>query len=653
MLNIINTLVSSPTYLAIFILLIGSYFYRKVSGKQPPFSADISKHRELGEQKGFWYQLWIVFITPIMFAYNLILDAIWFVTEIFHFVVRLFAIVFGWLKWIWSELVWPGLSFLFAIAKWYLWTWPWSYIHLSFNSLPKVAYLPYFLAGFTGLALAYGLVHLGAFLDYILSLETPIVTMIFCSLATSLISFGSGLITSMLRNSVTKGNWKTVKEHVPNAMKALRFVLIYALLACILICAEFIVWRAGWFHQWGNLIGGLLSGPAVGFAVLSVLNFIIISFATVFAGSFVLDNNELSKDSFRPFILLSVRNIGSVLFSSPIAFINAMILSIIPLALMFGALKLSSSVADFTANNALGSMNEEQKELAWVDSTDYKSVPDSLFEKYLEDLKEKKALDYSMARKQNWGMQVQKFLSIGAKPYEFDAARPMNTYTPEKESVEESLKNVAKNWKIEDSLSRAEIQALESNKQSLDTEKGTLLNYQERYNRAQSDSLARIAWAADTTIDYSIRVMDANDFTISIKEYDDLIKTQTNKIELNKKGLDRIQKMSALDVEILEHESSQISMSRFMDAIAYLLMGLFVAIIWAFAFGFVLPAFNGVWYAIYMKDKEEATASIYIIELWKSMKSINPNQPLMSLFFWVIGLGLFFFIDVILSFLSF
>jgi hypothetical protein len=111
--------------------------------------------------------------------------------------------------------------------------------------------------------------------------------------------------------------------------------------------------------------------------------------------------------------------------------------------------------------------------------------------------------------------------------------------------------------------------------------------------------------------------------------------------------------MSALDVEILEHESSQISMSRFMDAIAYLLMGLFVAIIWAFAFGFVLPAFNGVWYAIYMKDKEEATTSIYIIELWKSMKSINPNQPLMSLFFWVIGLGLFFFIDVILSFLSF
>jgi hypothetical protein len=82
-------------------------------------------------------------------------------------------------------------------------------------------------------------------------------------------------------------------------------------------------------------------------------------------------------------------------------------------------------------------------------------------------------------------------------------------------------------------------------------------------------------------------------------------------------------------------------------------MGLFIALIWAFAFGFIIPAFNSVWYSIYMKDKDEADTKIYVVELWKTMKSSNSSQPLMSLFFWVFVIGGVFFLDRILSLLTF
>ncbi len=651
--NITSILLSSPILLGVFILLIGAYFYKLVTGKLPPHRSDISKHRELGEQKGFWYQLWLVFITPIMFIYNLIVDAIWFVTEIFHFVIKLLVIVYGWIKWIWSELVWPGLSFIFGIAKWYLWTWPWTYIHLSFNSLPKVASFPYFIAGFTGLALSYSLIHLGAFIDHVLSLNTPIVTLIFCSLATSLIALGSGLVTSMLRANITKGNWKTVKDHLPNGIKALRFVLVYAILGCILVSVEYLIWRSGWFHQWGNVIGGILSGPAVGFAVLSVLNFIIISFATVFAGSFVLDNNEMSKDSFRPFILLSIRNIGSVIFSSPIASFNAIILSVIPVLLMFGALKLSSGIASFAGSSAMNSTLNASQELAWVDSTSYKAVADSLFEKYLEDLKEKRELDYSISRRESWGIQVQKFLATDAKPYEFDAPRGLKSYSTEKEAIENNLRNVAKNWKMEDSTSRLEIQMLESKLQENEAERNVIVGYQNRFNQALVDSLMMVQWQTDTLIDPSFRYWTSEDFELAVQEISGEIDEDKREVDFNKKGLERIQKMSALEAEVLENESSQISTSRIVETIAYFFMGLFIALIWAFAFGFIIPAFNSVWYSIYMKDKDEADTKIYVVELWKTMKSSNSSQPLMSLFFWVFVIGGVFFLDRILSLLTF
>jgi len=162
-----------------------------------------------------------------------------------------------------------------------------------------------------------------------------------------------------------------------------------------------------------------------------------------------------------------------------------------------------------------------------------------------------------------------------------------------------------------------------------------------------------VQWQTDTLMDPKFRYWSSEDFELAVQEISGEIDEDRREIDYNKKGLERIQKMSALEAEVLDHESSQISISRVLETIAYFFMGLFIALIWAFAFGFVIPAFNSVWYSIYTKDKEEADTTIYVVELWKTMKSSNSSQPLMSLFFWVFVIGGVFFLDRILSLLTF
>ena len=139
----------SDYFLALPFLIVASYFYKKISGKNAPYRADIDAYRNIGISRGFWYHLWIVFFTPLLFFYNLIVDTIWFISEILQYVVLLFSTIWNWIKWIWFELIWPGLNFIMLVIIYYFFKWPWqkyytySIIHVLYCGLFRYGFCAY------------------------------------------------------------------------------------------------------------------------------------------------------------------------------------------------------------------------------------------------------------------------------------------------------------------------------------------------------------------------------------------------------------------------------------------------------------------------------------------------------------------------------
>ena len=618
---------TSETFFFLPGLLVAAYFYSKVSGKTAPYRADIETHRVIGSGRGFWYQLWIVFITPIMFLYNIVVDTVWFLTEIFHFAVFLFSTIFGWLKWIWFELLWPGISFIWQNLIYYFWHWPWQQIQLVFQNLSPVASSTYLLAGILGTGSALILIHIGRWFDYLLNNAIPIVMLASCALSTSLLAFGSGIISSMLRSNAKNGGWSTVRSHSQNGKKSALYLLTYATISLILVFLEWSFWRTGWIHQWGNIIGGLLSGPAIFMAMLSLLNFIILAFATSLGSHFMLDNSiDIRKNSFL-FIKLSLRNLGSLFFTTPWTLINAIILSIIPVLIFVGGLKLTQNITNFVQN---GQENNYRKFISlrkWTDTLNLQICSDSIFNEYLATIQEKEGRKQDFARQKNWGKQVTKMIGVKKFFLEFTPIKNLCNYDSSISQLKHKLETIQKDSSaIVDGIQK-ETDSLNVQKARAEIELQSIKIIYDRFKAKQTDSLLSLQWDSDSSLENKFKYASEDQFNEMLKDLSERLAGFSVGPEMLKRRIKILQTNSILT----KREIAQTKKAKWMDTIGYLVMGIFNALLWGFLISMVWVAFVAVWYSIYMKDMSEFGEPFKLNVIWKEINAKNKNQPLMSI----------------------
>jgi hypothetical protein len=636
--NIVNSLLSTGSLIAIPALLIASYFYSKVSGRSAPYRADIDAHRAIGTSRGFWYQLWILFITPMMFLYNLGVDAIWFVTEIFHFAVFLFSVVFGWFKWIWLELLWPGLNFVWQNFVYYFWQWPWQQIQLVFANLVPVASSTYLLAGMIGTGSALILIHIGRWCDYLLGNSVPLVMMASGALATSLLAFGSGIISSMLRTNSKKGGWVTVKAHIPNGKKSVVFLLTYAMLSIILVIFEWIIWRAGWIHQWGNILGGFLSGPALLMSFISILNLIILGFATSLGSHFMLDNSTNVRNNSAPFISLSLRNLGSLIFTAPWTILNALILTLIPAILFIGALKFTQQITSFVRTGQENSHRTYLEARKWTDTLNIERCSDSTFNNYLTAIQEKDAKSNDFIRQINWDKQVWKITGIKNTFLDFTPVQNISTYDSEVSYLVSKLTNLQKDSSAMVSAMKKDTDSLSAQKARTENELQKVQSIYDRFKAKESDSLLALAWVTDSTIESQFKYASAEKFDEILNDLNQRLARYSTGPEMQKRQI----KILNNQIANLKTEIGQTRKAKFMDTIAYLIMGIFYSLLWAFLISMAWVGFVAVWYAIYMKDRTDSAETIKLIQIWNEQKVKNKNQPLMSIIILLLIAGMAF-----------
>ena len=638
--------------LCVLALYLLGRIYSSISGDKPTSLLKLKDiHESVKKMSGVWL-ISIPFISFFAMIYNVCLFAVWFILAL----IGLLTKVVGW---IWTEIVIAGGYFLFQQLWHYFIIWPWTILRMAFESIKSAFSWAYFKIGLIGLFLSLAIIFTGRY--FISTFEWwDGLDVLFVIL--SLIPIGvaiSYIINS--RNGNRQSNLNVRNNYIKHVS-----VLVIAFLMFFVI--EYILIYAGSLTSIGYSFSALMAGGNIFVSFFIILNAGLLLFILSALPSFSQDYTGTNKDLLKNFGSHLLHKWPQYLLALPALIIPGIIISIIPYFLSQGAISVTKEVSNKVYNKRIVSANKdisELKEVNYADWYDVEKMSDDSIKKEmsidLENISKKAALarlninhDYMTAfynkHSSYYGAAPFFAMSMGYDAYSKnqDALIKTDLYVIGSSNLSEGVpklknnldSNVIPNFQkdlvtIESSLAKLNEDIIHA------CDPPALIQSPE--NKPTDSNIPEIATTPPAPIDEC--TAKKNDISNQIDEANQ----SKIKITANKARAEMISKHFG----VVNEKINRLDQSNSLAAkIGYFLITLWMCLIMAFCFAFIIPLFAILNHGIYMYS--DGSEKYYLIEKIEAAYQKNKNQPLLGLlllpFLFPVLMSLYSFLNPIKSY---
>ena len=617
------------TSLCVSVLFLIGKAYSTISKKSPSNLLELKEiNASVKKMSGGWWFL-IPFISLLALVYNVTVTAVWFVLEALNLLMRIIA-------WVWTEVIISAGYFLFKLFWHYCISWPWKILRMAFDSIRPSFKWSYFKIGFLGLALSFLIAFLGRYLTntfnwwHGINLFFAIVSIIPIGLSISHIVFS--------RKENSQSDNKTIRNKY---LSHLIFLLVTFL---IFICIECGIIYLGSLTTMGYALSALFAGGNIITSLFIILNAGLLFFALSALPSFSQDYGGTNKELLKSFGTHLMHKWPQYILALPAMVIPAIIVSIIPYFLSQGASfvteKASNRVYEhriFEAENE-ASKNETFNYADWLNVTQY---PDDQVKKLMvKDINQvKNDAELSMLKKNQAYMTMfynRHASCYGAAPA-IALAYGFNEYS--------NYQNRLTNTEPYDQLPSASTVAIVDLQNKLD--KNVIPEYENNIKEYEStlrnldDNLTH---ACDSIADNNNTPPPAVTDTTKASQQSsaalDNCELKKREIRDEIEGTEKNKNTAIASKARAEMISKHLlAVKREMDEIretgtasektGHFLITLWMCVIMAFAFAFLIPLFAILNHSVY--SHSDGSSKYYLIQEIEAANQINKNQPLMGL----------------------
>jgi len=557
--------------------------YTQLRGRECPWDADLASQREKVERAGPWAWPFYAITSLLLLVHNLVLGWVWVVSSLMQDV----AVLFG-----------PALRFVLRCARHYLVRWPADVVKAAGGGALTAFSWPALLAGSVGTVPALLLVTLGRWIDQVMLDGGSVALPAGIILGAVPLALSAGTIASMHRAGVRQGGWGAVKPHLRASGGALRTISLLVLMSLALLSLEWLILSLAGMGAGGAIGAAALALPAIAGSALVVANALILAAGLQVIPGYRLDHSADLRTSYLPLVHTSVRMAPAIAVSLPFVIAIALLLSIPGYLAVNGGLWTSARVFATLDNGTAmptttAAMPTSLKELT--------AITDESFEQLT-------ARAGATGGAQAFGYFLLPYTgrAFPLAPYSpvprAGAAAPALSTTPE-----------------EDAARQGAIPTLES-----------ILERQQVSLDLAAKALKQLQSAEADPTGEAIKTLRA-DATNPFRN--NTAATLQMMVEARRQDVDRSQQELDATLRIDQR------LARLREAgpqgnepppVVWLILALADALLFALAFGLVLPAMIHGGLALYDRDRARTPGS-ELAELWKREAAAAPRQPLMGL----------------------
>ena len=557
--------------------------YTQLRSRECPWDADLAGQREKVEQAGPWAWPFYAITSLLLLAHNLVLGWVWMVSSLMHDVAALFG---------------PALRFVLRCARHYLVRWPADVVKAAGGGAFTAFSWPALLAGGIGTVPALLLVTLGRWIDQVVLDGGSVALPAGIVLGTVPLALAAGTIASMHRAGVRQGGWAVVKQHLPGAGGALRTITLLVLMSLALLSLEWLIWSLASMGTGGAIGAAVLALPAIAGSALVAANALILAAGLQVIPGYRLDHSADLRASYLPLVHTSARMAPAIAVSLPFVFAIALLLSLPGYLAVNGGLWISASVfATLGHEQAMASSTTVMP--ATVE--ELTAMPDEAFEQLT-----------AQGGSTGGARAVGHFLLTYS-----ERAFPMAPHAPVPRSG--TATPMVSTTAEEDAARQGAITTLQS---TLEQQMGSLELATAAFKQLQDAE-------ADPTGEAikALRADAANPFrNNTAATLQMLVEARQQGVTRSQQELEAIQRLDQRLARLREAgpqgEDAPVAV--------WLILALADTLLFALAFGIVLPALIHGGLALYDEDKARTPGS-ELAELWKREAALAPRQPLVGL----------------------
>jgi hypothetical protein len=557
--------------------------YIQLRGRECPWDADLAGQREKVERAGPWAWPLYAITSLLLLAHNLVLGWVWVVSSLMQDAANLFG---------------PALRFVLRCARHYLVRWPADVVKAAGGGAFTAFSWPALLAGAIGTVPALLLITLGRWIDLVMLDGGTVALPAGIILGTVPLALAAGTIASMHRAGVRQGGWAAVRKHLPGAGGTLRSIALLVFMSLALLSLEWLIWSLASMGSGGAIGAAVLALPAIAGSALVAANALILAAGLQVIPGYRLDHSADLRSSYLPLVHTSARMAPAIAVSLPFVMAIALLLSIPGYLAVNGGL--------WTSARVFATLGHEQAMAAATIA-----MPGSLEE--LNAMPDE-AFDRLTAQGGSTGgaRAVGHFLlTYTERPF------PMAPYTPDGRSGPAPA--MVATTKEEDAARQGAITTLQS---TLEAQKGSLdlaAAALKQIQQAEADPTGEAIKALRSDASNPFR----NNTAATLQM---LVEARQQDVSRSQQELDGMQRLDQRLARLREAGPQGDDA----PAAVWLILALADALLFAFAFGLVLPALIHGGLALYERDRAR-TPGTELEDLWNREAAIAPRQPLVGL----------------------